>query len=59
MDEIEIGLALAGAPSATYQITSPMPLTLQFEVTLAGDEMSGVVKLGIFGKAKFAATRAS
>ena len=38
--------------------TSPMPLSLDFEVTLAGDEMAGVVKLGIFGKAKFMATRA-
>jgi hypothetical protein len=39
------------------KITSPMPLTLYFETTLAGDEMSGVVKLSVFGKAKFAATR--
>ena len=36
-----------------------MPLSLSFEVTLAGDEMLGTVKLGIFGKAKFKATRAS
>lgn len=41
------------------KITNPMPLTLQFEVTLAGDEMSGAVKLGIFGNAKFTATRVS
>lgn len=40
------------------KVTSPMPLTLNFEVTLAGDTMSGAVKLGIFGKAKFKATRA-
>ncbi len=39
------------------KVTSPMPLTVIFEVTLAGESMSGIVKLGIFGKAKFYATR--
>lgn len=43
----------------TDLVTSPMKLTLSFDVTQSGDEMSGVVKLGIFGKAKFLATRAS
>jgi len=41
------------------KVAKPMPLSLSFEVTLAGDEMLGTVKLGIFGKAKFKATRAS
>ena len=40
------------------KIAKPMPLTLHFEVTRAGDTMSGVVKLGVFGMAKFSATRA-
>lgn len=41
------------------KVTSPMKLSLQFDVTVSGDAMTGVVKLGIFGKAKFTATRAS
>jgi hypothetical protein len=41
------------------KVAKPMPLTLHFEVTLAGDELSGAVKLGVFGKAKFSATRAA
>lgn len=39
------------------KVTSPMPLTLQFETTVAGDRMAGTVKLGLFGKAKVTATR--
>lgn len=42
----------------TDKVASPMPLTLNFEVTLDGDSLAGFVKLGIFGKAKFKATRA-
>jgi len=41
------------------KISKPLPLTANFDVTLLGDEMQGVVKLGIFGKAKFVATRAA
>ncbi len=40
------------------KVTKPMPLTLSFDVSLSGDSMSGIVKLGIFGKAKFKALRA-
>jgi len=43
----------------TDQVTRPMKLTLHFDVTVSGDEMTGVVKLGIFGKARFLATRAA
>ncbi|MFM2056950.1 MAG: hypothetical protein RLY71_1335 [Pseudomonadota bacterium] len=43
----------------TDQVTQPMKLTLQFAVTVSGDQMTGTVKLGIFGKARFLATRAS
>jgi len=32
-------------------ITSPMPMTLEFEATVAGDAMTGNVKLGAFGNA--------
>lgn len=43
----------------TDQVTKPMKLNLQFDVSVAGDTMSGQVKLGIFGSAKFAATRSA
>jgi len=52
------GLVVGDKLTWSDKITSPMPLTLYFEAAVSGDEMSGVVKLGIFGKAKLAATRA-
>jgi hypothetical protein len=39
-------------------ITSPMPLTLEFNVTVDGDAMNGTVKLGMFGNAAVTGTRA-
>ena len=39
-------------------ITSPMPLTLEFNVTVDGDTMNGGVKLGMFGNAPVTGTRA-
>ena len=39
-------------------ITTPMAMTLEFEATLDGDNMSGNVKLGAFGNATFTAERA-
>ena len=38
-------------------ITSPMPMTLEFEATVSGDEMSGNVKLGAFGNAPLTGVR--
>ena len=32
-------------------ITNPMPMTLDFDATVAGDAMTGTVKLGNFGNA--------
>ena len=40
------------------QITSPMPMTLEFEATVSGDSMSGNVKLGAFGSAPLSGVRA-
>lgn len=47
--------------SATWKanMTSPMPMTLEFSATVAGDEISGNVKLGGFGNASFKGTRQS
>ena len=39
-------------------MTSPMPMTLEFSATVNGDEISGNVKLGAFGDATFSGTRA-
>ncbi len=39
-------------------VTSPMAITLEFDATVDGDNMSGNVKLGAFGNATFSATRA-
>jgi len=40
------------------QMTSPMPMTLEFSATVDGDKISGSVKLGAFGNASFSGTRA-
>jgi hypothetical protein len=38
-------------------ITQPMPMTLDFEATAAGDAMTGNVKLGAFGNAPLTGVR--
>ena len=38
-------------------ITNPMPMTLEFEATVAGDSMTGNVKLGAFGNASLKGER--
>jgi len=38
-------------------ITSPMPMTLEFEATVSGDSLSGNVKLGAFGNASMTGVR--
>lgn len=38
-------------------ITSPMPMTLEFEAKVDGDKMTGNVKLGAFGNAPLSGTR--
>ncbi len=40
-------------------ITVPMPMTLDFTVTVDGDAMAGEVKLGMFGAAPVTGARAS
>ena len=39
-------------------ITNPMPMKLEFSATVAGDKMSGNVKLGMFGNAALSGERA-
>ena len=51
--------AIAGN-TLTWQtdITSPMPLTLEFTVTVEGDALTGEAKLGMFGVAPVTGARA-
>ncbi len=41
----------------TTDITNPMPLTLEFTVTVDGDAMTGSAKLGMFGNAPVTGSR--
>ena len=40
------------------KITSPMPMTLEFDGAVSGDAINGNVKLGAFGSSTFSGTRA-
>jgi len=40
------------------KVTSPMPLTLEFDGAIDGDSISGNVKLGAFGSSTFSGTAA-
>jgi len=39
-------------------LTTPMPITLEFDVGVSGDAMEGTVKLGMFGNSAVTGTRA-
>jgi len=39
-------------------LTQPMPITLEFDLSVDGDNISGNVKLGSFGNATLTGTRA-
>ena len=58
MGDAEISGKVAG-DTLTWSsaITSPMPMTLEFEATVAGDAMTGNVKLGAFGNAPLSGVR--
>ena len=59
MGDAEVSGKVAG-DTLTWSsaITSPMPMTLEFEATVAGDAMTGNVKLGAFGNAALSGVRA-
>ncbi len=40
-------------------IDRPMPMTMKFSGTIAGDDLSGTVKFGMFAKGTFSGTRAA
>jgi carbon-monoxide dehydrogenase large subunit len=39
------------------KISDPMPMTLKYDLTIEGNELSGKCKLGMFGSAKVVGTR--
>lgn len=55
---IENGSVSGDAVKWHAKVTSPMPLTLEFDGKVAGDSISGNVKLGAFGTSTFSGTRA-
>ena len=50
----------ADGDTATWKskITKPVSITMEFTVTVTGNEMAGSVKLGMFGTAPLRGTRA-
>ncbi len=56
--DIEDGTVDGDSLAWKANMTSPMPMTLEFTATVAGDEINGEVKLGAFGNATFTGTRA-
>jgi hypothetical protein len=55
---IQDGAVNGDEASWSVNITSPMPMTLEFKGMVDGDTMSGSVKLGMFGEARFTGVRA-
>jgi len=55
---IDEGTVSGNSISWKSSITRPMPLTLEFSGTVNGDQISGEVKLGMFGTQSFSGTRA-
>lgn len=55
---IENGKVEGGKLLWHAKVTSPMPITLEFEGTEDGDAISGDVKLGAFGSSTFTGTKA-
>ena len=39
-------------------VEKPMKLTLKYDITIEGDELTGKAKMGMFGSAKLKGTRA-
>lgn len=52
------GKANGNALTWKAAMTQPMPMTLEFDAKVEGDTISGTVKLGAFGNATFAGSRA-
>lgn len=55
---IENGSVAGEAVKWSAKVTSPMPITLEFDGKVAGDTLNGNVKLGAFGTSTFSGARA-
>jgi hypothetical protein len=55
--EIFDGMVNGNDVSWKVSITEPMPMTLEFNGAINGDELSGSVTLGAFGTSSFSGTR--
>lgn len=56
--QIENGKVDGDSVSWNAKITTPMPMTLEFQGKVEGDSLTGTVKLGAFGNAPFTGARA-
>ncbi len=55
--DIKDGAVDGDSVSFKADLTQPMPITLEFSLTVDGDSISGDVKLGSFGNAALTGTR--
>ena len=55
---IENGSVAGNGVKWSAKVTSPMPITLEFDGKVEGDALNGNVKLGAFGTSTFSGTRA-
>ena len=56
--DIKDGKIEDGRAKFNVDLTQPMPLTLEFDVSADGDALEGSVKLGMFGSSTVTGTRA-
>ena len=57
-NEIKDGSVADGKAKFSVDVTSPMPLTLEFEIEADGDAVTGNCKLGMFGNAPVTGSKA-
>jgi hypothetical protein len=57
-DQAISGTVDGNSLSWTSQMTQPFPITLEFSVTVNGDDMDGQVKAGAFGSSPLKGVRA-
>ena len=55
--QISGGKGAGDGGSFGMKVTTPFPMNLKVQATLAGDDMEGTVDIGAFGKSPFKATR--
>ena len=59
LGKVEFSDGTADGDDLTWKanLTSPMPMTLEFTAAVSGDTISGNVKMGAFGTSNFEGTR--